>query len=66
MIDRRKMFRERAKQTLAAYSKELHLNEDEVKKLSKKIASRGSANSKDPNEIRPQKYQESTAIDMRK
>ena len=45
---------------------ELHLDMDEVNKLSKKIVSRGSPGSKDPNEIRPHEYKESTAIDMRK
>ena len=58
--------RERANRTLAAWSMELHLKEDEVKKLSKKITSRGSPGSKDPNRIRPQENQESTPIDLRK
>ena len=34
--------------------------------LSKKIQARGSGKKRDPNEIRPEEYQESVAIDLRK
>jgi len=42
------------------------LDEKEVRLLSKKIQARGSGKKRDPNEIRPEEYQESVAIDLRK